>query len=157
MTTCFTHEFPPPIGDLTVYMTETAIIGIEFGKANAMIPPDTDKFGFVQQMDEYLDGKRREFELPLSFETVKSEFMLRVYENMRKFPYGETVTYGMLAAMSGNTLAARAVGMACNRNPIAIVIPCHRIIGKNGSLVGYGGGLHIKKFLLELEQSDKKP
>ncbi|MDR2506005.1 MAG: methylated-DNA--[protein]-cysteine S-methyltransferase [Oscillospiraceae bacterium] len=153
MTTCFTHEFPQPIGELTVYMTDKAITGVAFGKADAMVPQDMDRFGFVAQMDEYLQGTRREFDLPLSLETVKSEFMLRVYENMQKFPYGETATYGTLAAMSGNALAARAVGMACNRNPIAIVIPCHRIVGKNGSLVGYGGGLHVKRYLLELERS----
>ncbi|PNV63747.1 hypothetical protein C0033_03135 [Clostridium sp. chh4-2] len=81
-----------------------------------------------------------------------TEFQLNVWKQLQKIPYGETRSYGQVAAMAGNAKAGRAVGMANNRNPIAILVPCHRVIGADGSLTGYGGGLDIKQALLELEQ-----
>lgn len=103
-----------------------------------------------QQLLEYLEGRRKEFDLPLSMNGT--EFQLRVWKQLQKIPYGETRSYGQVAAMAGNAKAGRAVGMANNRNPIAILVPCHRVIGADGSLTGYGGGLDIKQALLELEQ-----
>lgn len=103
-----------------------------------------------RQLLEYFDGGRREFDLPLAPEGT--EFMLRVWTALQKIPYGETRSYKEIAAMTGNSKASRAVGLANNRNPIAIFIPCHRVIGANGTLVGYGGGLDKKIFLLDLER-----
>lgn len=103
-----------------------------------------------RQLREYFDGSRREFDLPLAPEGT--EFMLRVWKALQDIPYGETRSYKEIAAMTGNSKACRAVGLANNRNPISIFIPCHRVIGANGDLVGYGGGLDKKTFLLDLER-----
>lgn len=103
-----------------------------------------------RQLGEYFDGRRREFDLPLAPEGT--EFMLRVWKALQDIPYGETRSYKEIAAMTGNSKACRAVGLANNRNPISIFIPCHRVIGANGDLVGYGGGLDKKTFLLDLER-----
>lgn len=102
------------------------------------------------QLGEYLAGTRRAFDLPLS--PRGSEFQLLVWQALQSIPYGETKSYKQIAAQIGRPKACRAVGMANNRNPISIIIPCHRVIGANGALVGYGGGLDIKECLLSLEQ-----
>lgn len=104
-----------------------------------------------RQLREYFEGKRREFDLPLA--PAGTAFMLRVWKALQEIPYGQTRTYGEIAAAVGNGKACRAVGLANNRNPISIVIPCHRVIGADGKLVGYGGGLDKKAFLLDLEQT----
>ncbi|QOX64762.1 methylated-DNA--[protein]-cysteine S-methyltransferase [Anoxybacterium hadale] len=104
----------------------------------------------AKQLKEYFDGQRKEFELPLA--PAGTEFMQRVWNALLQIPYGETRSYKQIAKMAGNEKACRAVGMANNRNPISIFIPCHRVIGANGALVGYGGGLDKKIFLLELER-----
>lgn len=101
------------------------------------------------QLREYLAGKRREFELPLS--PAGTPFQHSVWNSLLAIPYGETRSYGEIARSVGNPRACRAVGMANNRNPIPIFIPCHRVVGSDGSLVGYGGGLGIKEYLLKLE------
>lgn len=106
-----------------------------------------------KQLREYFEGKRREFALPLN--PTGTEFMLRVWKALLEIPYGETRSYKDIAALAGNSKACRAVGMANNRNPISIVIPCHRVIGANGALVGYGGGLDKKTFLLEMEEKSR--
>lgn len=103
-----------------------------------------------QQLDEYFAGKRKSFDLPLC--PKGTEFQKKVWASLCKIPYGETRTYGEIAAAVGNPKAARAVGMANNRNPISVLVPCHRVIGSGGKLVGYGGGLDKKRFLLDLEQ-----
>ena len=103
------------------------------------------------QLDAYLSGRLREFSLPLS--PQGTSFMLRVWSELQKIPYGQTVSYGQIAGLIGNKKACRAVGMANNRNPIPIIIPCHRVIGANGKLVGFGGGLDLKQKLLDLERS----
>ncbi len=104
----------------------------------------------VDQLTEYLDGKRRVFNLPLSLNGTP--FQLKVWEALQNIPYGCTKSYGQVAQAIGNKKAGRAVGMANNKNPIAIVVPCHRVIGFDGKLVGYGGGLDKKAYLLELEK-----
>ncbi len=103
----------------------------------------------IRQLQEYVTGRRKEFAIPLH--QVGTPFQLKVWEELLRIPYGETRTYGEIAARVGNPKGSRAVGMANNRNPIAIVVPCHRVIGKSGSLIGYAGGLDIKQKLLELE------
>ncbi len=102
-----------------------------------------------EQLIEYLDGRRTSFDLPLNPEGT--EFQKKVWAALCNIPYGETRSYKQVAEAVGNPKASRAVGMANNRNPIMIFIPCHRVIGADGSLVGYGGGLHIKEKLLTVE------
>ena len=102
-----------------------------------------------KQLFEYFEGKRKNFDLPLLKEGTP--FQISVWSALEKIPYGETRSYKDIAIAIDNPKAVRAVGMANNRNKIAIFIPCHRVIGADGKLVGYGGGLHIKRFLLELE------
>lgn len=105
-----------------------------------------------KQIQEYLRGKRKTFDLPMC--PSGTEFQQKVWNALRDIPYGETKSYKDIAIAVGNEKACRAVGMANNRNPISIIIPCHRVIGKNGKLIGYGGGLHIKEYLLKLEKDN---
>jgi methylated-DNA-[protein]-cysteine S-methyltransferase len=103
-----------------------------------------------RQLDEYFEHRRETFDLPLDLRLV-ADFNRRVLGELARVPYGEVVTYGELAARAARPRAARAVGTVMNRNPLPIVLPCHRVIGANGKLVGYGGGLHRKEALLRLE------
>ena len=105
------------------------------------------------QLTEYFEGHRRTFELPLAPEGTP--FQMRVWNALREIPYGETISYGELAARIGDRSASRAVGLANGSNPLPIVIPCHRVIGANGKLTGYGGGLPIKQQLLTLERGGR--
>jgi methylated-DNA-[protein]-cysteine S-methyltransferase len=112
----------------------------------------------VRQLGEYFAGERRDFDLEL--DPVGTPFQLAVWAALRDIPYAETINYGQLAGRVGNPHASRAVGLANGRNPISIVVPCHRVIGANGSLTGYGGGLDRKRRLLELERrtvGDQEP
>ena len=106
----------------------------------------------AEQLKEYLEGKRKEFDLP--FQPRGTEFQEKVWKELCKVPYGKTATYQEIAERIGNEKACRAVGMACGKNPIFIVIPCHRIIGKNGNLTGYAEGLEMKQKLLLLEREN---
>jgi methylated-DNA-[protein]-cysteine S-methyltransferase len=105
-----------------------------------------------RQLDEYFEGRRHEFELDVDLR-LASDFSRAVLGELARVPYGELTTYGALAKQAGKPRAARAVGTIMNRNPIPIVLPCHRVVGANGSLVGYGGGLERKQLLLALEGS----
>ena len=107
-----------------------------------------------KQLMEYFNGQRKSFDLPLN--PKGTEFQKKVWNALLNIPYGSTCSYKDIAVNIGNEKACRAVGGANNKNPIFIIIPCHRVIGKNGSLVGYGGGLDIKLKLLELEQNNMK-
>jgi methylated-DNA-[protein]-cysteine S-methyltransferase len=110
------------------------------------LPVDTAR----RQLDEYFEHRRQAFDLPLDLRLL-ADFNRRVLDELARVPYGEVVTYGELAARAARPRAARAVGTVMNRNPLPIVLPCHRVIGSNGKLVGYGGGLHRKEALLRLE------
>lgn len=103
------------------------------------------------QVREYLEGDRRSFDFP--YELHGTEFQQKAWNALCRIPYGETRTYKEIASMLGNPKASRAVGMANNKNPLMLVVPCHRVVGSNGKLVGYAGGLAMKKSLLELERS----
>jgi methylated-DNA-[protein]-cysteine S-methyltransferase len=103
-----------------------------------------------RELEEYLEGRRRDFDVELDLRG-QPDFYVRVLAELARVGYGETTTYGTLAARAGNPRAARAVGTVMNRNPVPIVLPCHRVVGANGSLTGYGGGLHRKEQLLRLE------
>lgn len=105
-----------------------------------------------EELQLYFAGKLTEFTVPVA--KSGTPFQQRVYEQLCLIPYGETISYGELAARVGNPNASRAVGMANGRNPISIIVPCHRVIGANGTLTGYGGGLPRKQFLLELEKAN---
>lgn len=105
----------------------------------------------ARQLEAYFSGERHRFDLPLKL--AGTPFQQKVWAALRQIPYGETRTYGQLAAMAGNPKACRAVGMANNRNPVCIIVPCHRVIGAEGSLVGYAGGLEIKRALLAVESA----
>ncbi|MGV0677463.1 methylated-DNA--[protein]-cysteine S-methyltransferase [Mycolicibacterium fortuitum] len=109
----------------------------------------------VDQLSEYFAGDRTEFTLELDM--AGTQFQRRVWEALRAIPYGETCTYGEIARQIGAPSAFRAVGLANGHNPIGIIVPCHRVIGANGSLIGYGGGLDRKRALLELEKSRTTP
>ena len=152
-----THtEVPSPIGPLTVVAEDGALVRL------AMSPPgrfvdaeigERSEEGFgdvVAQLGEYFAGERTSFDLPLR--PVGSDFELAVWEQLTLIPYGETRSYGSVAKAVGEPGGAQAVGAANGRNPLAIVVPCHRVIGADGSLVGFGGGLPRKRFLLDLEQ-----
>lgn len=107
----------------------------------------------TSQLKEYFDGIRREFDIHLDIGSSRNSFSRLVWSELRKIPYGETCSYRTIAERIGRPKAYRAVGQANHHNPIAIIIPCHRVIGSNGTLTGFGGGLDTKRFLLDLEQS----
>ncbi len=107
-----------------------------------------------RQLQEYLAGWRKQFDLPL--EPEGTEFMQAVWKSVHSIPYGQTQSYQEIARMAGSPDAARAAGMACKRNPISIFIPCHRVIARNGKLTGYSHGLKLKEFLLKLERENAK-
>jgi methylated-DNA-[protein]-cysteine S-methyltransferase len=112
--------------------------------------PDPVLTETARQLDDYFHGKRKSFQLPIALKGTP--FQIKVWQALQTIPYGTTMSYQALSELIGSPKAMRAVGMANHCNPIAIVIPCHRVIGKNGSLTGYAGGLEIKKKLLELEK-----
>jgi methylated-DNA-[protein]-cysteine S-methyltransferase len=145
-----------PIGRLLLRGTRTSLTAIEFapkGARRAEHPAGiASKPPFrqaIRQLEAYFRGELRDFDLPL--EPRGTEFQRRTWEALRSIPYGETISYAELARRVGNPRAARAVGTANGANPLPIVIPCHRVIGSNGKLAGYGGGLGIKEKLLVLE------
>jgi len=141
------------IGKIGIEEEKGAISRIIFG--NELKAPDVEEMETpiiketAKQLAEYLAGKRKAFDLPLKLKGTS--FQMQVWQALTTIPYGETRSYRQIAEQIGNPKACRAVGLANNRNPIPIIIPCHRVIGTNGKLVGYGGGLEIKKRLLELE------
>lgn len=149
-----------PIGALTL-VAEDDLLRAIYVEDQRHRPPD-DRFGHpdagdsvvlketARQLEEYFAGERTTFDLPLAAEGTP--FQRRVWEALSAIPYGETVSYGELARRIGQPTASRAVGLANGRNPISIVVPCHRVIGSSGKLVGYGGGLERKQTLLALEQ-----
>jgi len=105
----------------------------------------------AQQLQAYFAGEAKDFDLPL--DAQGTAFQMRVWQALQSIPYGQTRSYAQLAALVGSPKAARAVGLANGRNPLSIIVPCHRVIGADGSLTGYGGGLENKRFLLKLEKA----
>ena len=150
MTATSFSTYYSPVGPLLLSGDHEALTGLSFGPAPRAGQTDDARFMTErEQLDEYFAGERTEFDFPLRL--AGGPFELRVWELLRAIPYGTTATYGELAARLGAPERARAVGAANGRNPIAIVVPCHRVIGAGGKLVGYGGGLDTKRALLELE------
>ena len=143
---------PTPVGPLQLAASDDALTGLRFGVAPVAGERDDAHpvlAAAVAQLREYFAGERRDFDLPLA--PVGTPFQLGVWEQLRLIPYGTTVSYGELARRLGAPSASRAVGLANGRNPIAIVVPCHRVIGADGSLTGFGGGMAAKRTLLDLE------
>lgn len=145
----FAHNIDTPIGEMLLRGSGEAVTELRFGHAECEVPSQLLSEA-EKQLREYFDGERREFDLPL--EPEGTEFQKKVWDALRGIAYSEAKSYGEVAADIGNPKAARAVGMACNRNPIAIIIPCHRVVGADGRLTGYAGGLDKKEFLLEHER-----
>jgi methylated-DNA-[protein]-cysteine S-methyltransferase len=127
---------------------ETETLARTFGVRVLRAPRELDPVR--RELDEYFEGRRRDFDLALDLRG-REGFSRDILERLARVPYGEVTTYKSLAVEAGNPRAARAVGTIMNRNPIPIVLPCHRVVGSNGSLVGYGGGLERKRLLLDLE------
>lgn len=139
-----------PLGRIGVETDGTHITAVHLGcNCPAGEPGDPLSLEAFRQLGEYFAGTRREFDLPLA--PSGTPFQLRVWAALQRIPYGKTVTYGQIAAEVECPGGSRAVGMANNRNPIAIIIPCHRVIGANRKLVGYASGLENKQKLLDLE------
>lgn len=143
-----------PIGDLGVALDDAGVCGIRFGGPGGRVEEalrDDPRFVEVaRELDAYFAGTLTDFDLPLSVRSG-TPFERAVWQAIAHIPYGEMNTYGRIAAEVGEPDAARAVGVACNRNPLPVVVACHRVVGAGGKMVGFGGGLPRKRFLLELE------
>lgn len=141
-----------PFGPLAIGLEEVAVVSLKLAAEPLSDEPlSAPAQAVVKQVQEYFSGLRIGFDLPL--DPRGTSFQQLVWQELMRIPYGETRTYGQIAAAIGKPGAARAVGMACNRNPIWLIIPCHRVVGRNGALTGYEGGLDMKQKLLELEQT----
>jgi methylated-DNA-[protein]-cysteine S-methyltransferase len=146
-----------PVGPLTLVAVDGSLVGCYMDaqrhrpKDAIFGDPDPAPFGAaLEQLAEYFAGERQDFDLPLAL--GGTAFQQRVWAALREIPYGETESYGELAARIGSPGASRAVGLANGRNPIGIIVPCHRVIGASGSLTGYGGGIERKRQLLDMER-----
>lgn len=151
---------PSPVGTLTVVVSAAGLRAVMWGseheklRLGPIVRDGDDPTGVlaatVQQLGEYFAGQRTDFDLPL--DPVGSEFQSAAWMALRLIPYGETVSYGEQARRMGDARKARAVGAANGRNPISIIVPCHRVVGANGSLTGFGGGIENKAWLLDHER-----
>ncbi|MGW5350016.1 methylated-DNA--[protein]-cysteine S-methyltransferase [Streptomyces sp. NPDC004031] len=155
-----------PVGPLTLVTREGGLAGVYMTEQRHLPAPET--FGprvevidrpvlarTAEQLTGYFAGDVRDFDIDLS--TTGTPFQKRVWEALRDIPYGETVSYGELAAALGQPTASRAVGLANGRNPVSIIVPCHRVVGANGSMTGYGGGIERKRWLLSFENGTHQP
>ncbi|WP_439423059.1 methylated-DNA--[protein]-cysteine S-methyltransferase [Saccharothrix sp. HUAS TT10] len=145
-----------PVGEITLVARDGVLAGLYMREHRhrpafeTFGPRDAEVFDeVVVQLDEYFAGKRTEFDLPLAM--AGTPFQRTVWEALKEIPHGETVSYGELAARIGRPTASRAVGLANGKNPISIIVPCHRVVGSSGSLTGYGGGIERKRMLLGFE------
>ncbi|WP_332634190.1 methylated-DNA--[protein]-cysteine S-methyltransferase [Halalkalibacter flavus] len=174
MTTQLTHyvdEMNSPLGTLTIVATEKGVCHIHFGelsKCSASLKAWLKKQGrkgevircketlhpICEQLEDYFAGKRDHFDVPLDL--CGTEFQKKVWNTLKEIEYGQTKSYKEIAQQVGAPKAVRAIGGANNQNPVPIIIPCHRVIGSNGNMVGYGGGLDKKELLLSLEGAIEK-
>jgi len=153
----FKTYYKTPLGPIEIVGSKDSIIALDF--VEDMLPGD-DELTFcvkecLKQVDEYFKGERREFFLNL--QPAGTEFQKSVWRQLEEIPYGKTTSYGAIADILAKPNASRAVGSANGKNPIAIIIPCHRVIGSDGSLTGYGGGLWRKRWLIGFERGEVQP
>ena len=148
----FAAVMETPIGALTLVEEDGALAEVRFGKRcdDGEISDTPLLQQAVRELGEYFSGQRKAFTVPLA--PKGTPFQQKCWQALLQIPYGQTRTYGQQAAMIGNPKACRAVGMGNNRNPLPIFIPCHRVVGANGALTGYAGGLNIKEKLLQIER-----
>ena len=155
-------EMASPVGQLKLVATETALVAVLWENENpnrvrlAELTENTQHLILLEtqkQLNEYFTGQRQIFDLPLDFEGT--EFQQKVWQALLTIPFGETRSYKQIAEQIGNVKAVRAVGAANGKNPISIIAPCHRVVGANGKLVGFAGGLENKDVLLKLEHSSE--
>lgn len=149
----FAHIYSTPIGSLLIAEENGRLVKVGFNRSLPLGSIDSQTPLLEKayaELCEYLAGRRQIFDLPLAPEGTP--FQQKVWQALQTIPYGETRSYQEIACQTGNSKACRAVGMANNKNPIGIIIPCHRVIGKSGKLVGYAGGLNVKEYLLNLEK-----
>jgi len=151
-----------PVGPLFLAASEKGLVRLEFQARTMKLDPRVELreskqalAPYMRELDEYFAGERREFNMPLDLRGTP--FQLACWRALLAIPYGETCSYANIARAIGHPQAFRAVGMSNNRNPVAIVVPCHRVIASGGSLCGYGGGLDLKRKLLDLEQAQTNP
>ena len=148
----FSLNYESPLGNIAITATAEKIIELSFAEQALPVSSSIPEVlqSCVQQIDAYFQGDLTAFSVNLEFEGT--DFQKRVWRQLEKIPYAETVSYGDVASSIGKPTACRAVGAANGRNPIAIIIPCHRVIGSNGTLTGYGSGIWRKEWLLEHEK-----
>lgn len=146
--------YDSPIGSICLVEEENQIAGLFFEQGINENKETPLLIEAKRQLQEYFAGVRTEFNLPIKFEGT--EFQIKVWKALQTIPYGEIRSYGEIAKQIGNPNAARAVGNANNKNHIMILIPCHRVVGADGSLVGFGAGLPVKEYLLKLEREKNK-
>lgn len=157
------YSFESPIGKLTVYFTDEGIVSLIFAEEGdnhkyieryygTPILVEQKDYNYHEEIIKYLKGELKEFTVPISFKGTS--FQESVWRELLNIPYGETLTYKKLAEKVGCPKGPRAVGGALNKNPIAIIVPCHRVVGSNGKLVGFAGGLELKDKLLNLEKDN---
>jgi len=148
----YTTLHPSPVGDILLRADDEGRLTelyLRHDGADDRHPTHAPFEAAREQLDAYFAGEREDFDLPLALHGT--DFQMRVWEQLTRIPYGETISYSQLASRLGDPKLVRAVGLANGRNPVSIIVPCHRVIGADGSLVGYGGGLERKQWLLEHE------
>ncbi|WP_300690495.1 methylated-DNA--[protein]-cysteine S-methyltransferase [Chryseobacterium sp.] len=152
-------EVQSPVGNIRLIASDKGLAAIlwegeDYKRTKLSVPARQDESPVLlqteQQLTEYFENKRKVFEVPLDLKGT--EFQMKVWEALLKIPYGVTKTYGDLAGILGDVKAVRAVGGALNKNPVSIIVPCHRIVGASGKLVGFAGGIENKSVLLDLER-----
>lgn len=166
MTTIYFSELETPIGLLLLRGTQQGLTGL-FMQNHKHGPETEQQQGWQRddalfkaagdQLSDYFAHRRQAFDLPIDRSALGGTFQQRVWAELEKIPFGVTISYGELAQRIGNPAASRAVGLANGRNPISIIVPCHRVIGANGSLTGYGGGIERKRWLLDFERGNSLP
>lgn len=150
----YQYSYDTVIGEICIAEKDNCICNVSFETLNYTKKETHLIKKTYSQLKEYFAGKRKCFDIPIS--ANGTEFQTKVWKKLQKIPYGKTATYKEIAKNIGNKNASRAVGMANNKNPIAIIIPCHRVIGTKGDLTGYAGGIKLKKYLLDLEKQNSK-
>lgn len=148
----YVESFDSPVGAVSVEADDVCVTAVRFMRSKQQNPNPITELA-VKEMLEYFSGKRKSFTVNLRFDGT--EFQNKVWTALCDISYGETASYSDIARAVGSPRACRAVGSANNKNPIPIIVPCHRVVGKNGSLVGYAGGIEIKKKLLQIENRYK--